>query len=304
MGISGKATNSIEVDKYFRIKPSDRSSWVDLESYVGGIRGKNKNAFFSYGNLKKCKFQYRGEICTIDKLENREAMNLEYPVFYETLTKEGRTIPLCRKDGYILCLFGTLDRYLMKARYETIEASIIIDVDYLNSDITPKKYAWKYFQRCFAAENAIYSYYATYEILALIIWIYKDYYPKNQDSSFEIICKKCRSNQVRERLSTDDIELFGLLAEKDKSIKKNFAKVTTWCNSFKHRGILRFDGEKIIELYSCVFAGVNNVETWSSNDWRYTYLDLDEEVIPALVQYHKDIMNAAKHLFQIYTKGE
>ena len=102
MGISGKATNSIEVDKYFRIKPSDRSSWVDLESYVGGIRGKNKNAFFSYGNLKKCKFQYRGEICTIDKLENCETMNLEYPVFYETLIKEGRAIPLCRKDGYCL----------------------------------------------------------------------------------------------------------------------------------------------------------------------------------------------------------
>ena len=50
---------------------------------------------------------------------------------------------------------------------------------------------------------------------------------------------------IPKKLRKEDPELFVLISDgTDKAnIHPDFAKVCDWCNSFKHRGVIRFDGE-------------------------------------------------------------
>ena len=210
------------------------------------------------------------------------AMNVEY---CGTVTQE---------KGYCLRLLQTLDRYLGKARYETIKAATLLDLDFLNADTDTKPYSWQYFQRCYNAENAIYSYYSLYETIVLLIYICAH---QNNGRSFVEYSEECRSGVFRRKLRQKDPELFVLISDgTDKAnIHPNFAKVCSWCNSFKHRGVLRFDGELMKNQAQTLFIPEPNsgLMPYCSGKSEFVYIDLDNDVIPELVNYHQKIVELA-----------
>lgn len=302
MNISGRPVSNPSAIGYFSIKPSEKAGWISLEDFYDKRYTKNPKIKFTYEQLSKCRFRYRDNECKFSSFTD-ELPRLTMPNFYNANTMQLEYFCTSAKSGYCIRLLNTLDRYIQKARYETIKAATIFDVDYLNSDIHPKTYDWYYLQRCFYAENAIYSYYSTYEILSLLVWICKDYYLQESHKTFEIVSKKCKSHILRKKLQSDDQYLFNLLSEPNGSPNKFFAQVITWCNTFKHRGILRFEGERKTNEPTCCFipsqAGLDmGMEQCSSADWSFLYIDLDKDVLPALIDYHKNIVETSLKIIE------
>lgn len=295
MNLSGHSVSTLVCEDYLKIKPSNRTGFIPLDKYYNDIIEKNSTCKFTHEKLSKCKFRYRGnelrysELCTIpwSKMElpqfyNAEAMAVEY---LGTVTQE---------KGYCLRLLQTLDRYLGKARYETIKSATLLDLDFLNADTDSKPYSWQYFQRCYNAENAIYTYYSIYEVIVLLIYNCKQ---QGGGLPFEEYSKKCQSAKFRKSLKETDSELFLLISDgtSKANIHPDFAKICNWCNSFKHRGIIRFNGENVTDLPQTVFVpeANSNLSPYCTNENKYAYIDLDDEVIPELLSYHQKIINLA-----------
>lgn len=295
MSITGHSISQLSCESYLYIKPSERTGFIPISEYHSGIIEKNPKHKFTHQELSKCEFQYRGnpfqysELCVVGLGEmtppqfyNDDAMKAE---FFDTTTQA---------KGYCLRLLKTLDRYLGKARFETIKAATILDVDYLNADTNIKPYSWQYFQRCYNAENAIYSYYSLYEIIVLLVYICAH---QNSGLSFEEYSKKCRSAAFRKKIKQGDNELFILLSDgtSDANIHPDFEKVCSWCNSFKHRGVIRFDGEYMKNQVQTMFITVpgSGLDTYCSEKNEFVYIDLDNDVIPELMNYHQKIIDLA-----------
>lgn len=308
MILNGHSVLNPNAINYFSIKSSEKAEWMSLEDFYNSRYTKNPKIRFTYEQLSKCRFRYRDieykYASFVDKLPT-----LSMPDFYNASTIQSEYFCTSKKNGYCIRLLNTLDRYIKKARFETIKAATIFDIDYLNSDSRPKTYYWYYLQRCFYAENAIYSYYSTYEILSLLVWIFKDYYLEKPHETFENISKNCNSNDLRKKLKSEDSYVFDLLAAPNKNINKKFSQVVKWCNTFKHRGILRFEGEsernKPTSLFIPTEAGGNEgVECCSSADWEFAYVDLDKDVLPTLIAYHENIVETASKIIQVFFMNE
>ena len=308
MMLSGHSVSNPNAINYFSIKSSEKSGWMHLEDFYNNRYTKNPKIKFTYDQVSKYRYMYRSTeykySSFIDMLPQ-----LSMPDFYTASMIRSEYLNFSKKYGYCIRLLDTLNRYIQKARFETIKAATIFDIDYLNSDSLPKTYYWYYLQRCFNAENAIYSYYATYEILALLVWICKDYYLDKPHETFESISKNCKSQDLRNKLKSDDRHIFDLLAEPNKSINKKFAKVVKWCNTFKHRGILRFDGEHESNRPTilCIpneYGNAEGIEQFSNSDWDFKYVDLEKDVIPTLVKYHKDILEVSSEIIRSYLTSE
>lgn len=295
MSITGHSMSQLSCESYLYIKPSERTGFIPISEYHSRIIEKNSKHKFTHEELSKCKFQYRGkplqysELCvvgsgkmTAPQFYNDEAMTAE---FFGTTTQE---------KGYCLRLLQTLDRYLGKARYETIKAATLLDLDFLNADTDAKPYSWQYFQRCYNAENAIYSYYSLYEIIVLLIYICAH---QNSGRSFVEYSEECRSGVFRKKLRKEDPELFVLISDgTDKAnIHPDFAKVCNWCNSFKHRGVIRFDGEYMKNQVQTMLitAPGSGLDPYCSGKNEFVYIDLDKDVIPELMNYHQKIIDLA-----------
>lgn len=179
---------------------------------------------------------------------------MELPQFYDNTALKGELFgTIVQEHGYCLRLLRTLDRYLVKARFEAIKAATLLDIDFLNSDTNTKEYSWQYVQRCYFAENAIYSYYSLYEIVILLIYICKN---QNCGCKFSDYAKQCRAGSFRKELISNDYDLFLLVSDgsSDAKIHPDFAKISMWCNMFKHRGIIRFDGEQLENQLQTIFT--------------------------------------------------
>ena len=296
----GTAVFNPKVATFVQIKAPNKNDWTSLESIYEEIRAKNKRAYFTHSQMKKYQFRYRGKVYKYNDLENRKVYSLIIPCFCSPQLRSNYIFYTSKKNAYTIRLLDTIDRYLEKARFEALKAATIFDANYLNSNVSPKSYEWFYKQRCFYAENAIYSYYSTYEVLALIVWVSRSYM-KPTDDTFDKVCRSCHSNDLRNRLYESQDELYPLLGDEEKrgNINPHFKQVIDWCNSFKHRGILRFSGEELENQPSTLFIpeinGLPSIENCcGSSDWKYKYIDLDDEVIPALVSYHEAIYLAAE----------
>lgn len=280
---------------YLYIKASEHSDYVPLDEYYENIIKKNPRFKFTHKRLSSCKFRYRGKTLKYNELCTVNCNQMELPLFYDsTAISVEKFGTATQEKGYCLRLLNTFDRYLGKARYETIKAATLLDVDYLNSDTNVKPYVWQYFQRCYNAENAIYTYYSLYEIVILLIFICER---KGCGLSFEEYAKKCKSGQYRNHLEKADKGLYFLVSDgtSKAKIRPDFAKVCDWCNTFKHRGILRFEGEKMDNPLQSVFIpdANNDAKPYFSANNEFKYIDLDEEVIPELFEYHKRIIDLA-----------
>lgn len=280
---------------YLYIKTSDNSDFVPVDEYYKKTIEKNKNFKFTHQKLSSYIYRYRGKILKYNELCTVNGNQMELPLFYDTEAKMVELFgTVTQEKGYCLRLLNTFDRYLGKARYETIKAATLLDVDYLNSDANAKAYYWQYLLRCYNAENAIYSYYSLYEIVLLLIYICGN---QGGGKSFKEYSKECRSSRFRKELQHTDIDLFLLVSDgtTEARIHADFAKVCDWCNTFKHRGILRFKGESIDTPLQTVFipAPESELKPYFSNNNEFKLIDLDEEVIPELFEYHKRIVALA-----------
>ena len=304
MMLKGQTTFPRACVDYLKICPSEKRGFISLKEYYDSIRSKNPKITFTSDNLSRCKFKYRGDILKFHELENRQVIALALPQLFDTVAMKKSVFGCVNsKSGRTLNLLETLDRYLEKARYELFQASTILDVDYLNSSIFDATYKSKYRQRCFYAENSIYSYYSIYEIVMLIIYVSLN---DCGSLSFDDIAQKCKSTRLRIALKNSNDCLYKEVASEKNGktiINTKFEKVTEWCNSFKHRGILRFEGEKRLNKPQSLFIPINTSTdraSSSSSDWEFSYVDLDTEVIPALIQYHKDIVALAEKVIEHY----
>ena len=295
MNLSGHSVSTLTCKDYLKIKSSNRTGFISLDEYWNNIIAKNPTYKFTHEKLSKCKFQYRGRELQYSELCAPSWNKMELPLFYDA---EAMSVEYCgtvtQEKGYCLRLLQTLDRYLGKARYETIKAATLLDLDFLNADTDTKPYSWQYFQRCYNAENAIYSYYSLYEIIVLFIYICAH---QNSGRSFVEYSEECHSSVFRKKLRKEDPELFVLISDgTDKaSIHPDFAKVCSWCNSFKHRGVLRFDGEFMKNQTQTLFIPEPNsgLMPYCSGKSEFVYIDLDNDVIPELVNYHQKIVELA-----------
>lgn len=295
MNLSGCSVSTLACKDYLKIKSSNRTGFISLDEYWNNIIAKNPTYKLTHEKLSKCKFQYRGRELKYSELCASYWNKMELPQFYDA---EAMSVEYCgtvtQEKGYCLRLLKTLDRYLGKARFETIKAATLLDIDYLNADTSAKPYSWQYFQRCYNAENAIYSYYSLYEIIVLLIYICAH---QNSGQSFEEYSKECRSRVFRKKLRQKDPELFSLISDgtNDANTHPDFAKVCNWCNSFKHRGIIRFDGELIENQVQTMFIPEPNsgLKPYFSGNSEFAYIDLDNDVIPELVNYHQKIVELA-----------
>ena len=295
MNITGHSITQLSCINYLYIKSSERAGFIPIDEYYNKIIEKNTKYKFTHEKLSNCKFRYRGkelrysELCTVNwntlvlpQFYDADAINVE---FLSTVTQE---------KGYCLRLLKTLDRHLGKARFETLKAATLLDIDYLNADTATKPYSWQYFQRCYNAENAIYSYYSLYEIIVLLIYICLR---QNIGHSFEKYSKECHSGEFRKKLRQESPELFALISDgtEKASIHPDFAKVCNWCNSFKHRGVIRFDGEFMKDQVQAMFIPETNsgLKPYRSEKNEFIYIDLDNDVIPELVNYHQKIVDLA-----------
>ena len=296
---------SIDFEAEMKLKCSDylhviyKGKEVNLEEYIS-ICNKKKIISFTHGQLANCSFVYRGKKYTYFTLCKNNIAETELPVFYndDVYNKElfGCFSVEC---GCIIRLIETIDRYLNKARFETIKSATILDIDFMNADYSIKNYTWQYKQRCFYAENAIYSYCAVLEILMLIIWIGKGYH--NSLRKLTDICEEFKMSKLLCNLKNDDPQMMEIFANVDLAIKPAFREVRNWCNKFKHRGILRFEGEKRdneLQRYVQIRDEGNSQgeSTFSNKDYSYEYIDLDKEVIPALKTFHNEFIKIAKQV--------
>lgn len=295
MTITGHSTSQLSCENYLRIKPSESKGFIRIDEYYNGIIEKNPKYKFTHDKLSNCKFQYRGKILRYSELCAVCWDKLTLPQFYDADAMNVELMgTVTQEKGYCLRLLKTLDRYLGKARFETIKAATCLDIDYLNADTNIKPYSWQYFQRCFNAENAIYSYYSLYEIIVLLIYICAH---KNNGHSFEEYSEECRSGVFRIKLRQEDPELFALISDgtEKANIHPDFAKVCSWCNSFKHRGVIRFNGEFMENQAWSMFVPEPNNEwkPYCSEKNEFIYIDLDNDVVPELEKYHMKIVDLA-----------
>ncbi|WP_142415421.1 hypothetical protein [Hathewaya massiliensis] len=289
--IKGSCTSEIKCSQYFYIKEDDK--WVKLEEFIRKFKGNSSETSLTHEALEKNVYLYRKKEFKYGELFNDKVGNLETCNFSRYLG----SIAIDTKKQCLLKLIDTLQRYINKARYELIKCSNIIDIDFLNSDINDYIYDYYYLQRCFNAENAIYSYYSTFEILMQIIWVYKDFYKGNNLSE---ILEKCNLNKLIDKLDKEKDPIFLKEFRLEKyCLYPKFQEVRNWCNKFKHRGVLRFEGEefdnkcqiKIIDV-----SGSNKKEDFNSNDFQYECIDLDYSVIPKLIDYHNEILKLSKYI--------
>lgn len=301
--LTGKSLSFTAVKQYFYIL-IDETKYT-LEQYVNKIKEENKEILFTHEMLSNIKYLYRGKVLEYSELENQETCDLPTPYFYDNDNIRSKELlgVFVLQDGYIIRLLETLDRYIRKARYETIKAANILDVNFLNHDVNAHFYEFYYLLRCFNAENAVFSYYSVYEILLQIVWIYNEFYDSTKP--FKEILKKCKPFKLSDKLrKKDDIRFLPLLfdyspSEEKYIVKAKFKKIRDWCNSFKHHGILRFEGEKIQDkptftrTYADEYKAQNEVKDFGSIDFEASYIDLDNEVIPALIKYYNDSIELA-----------
>ena len=290
-----RAKAQLTCKDYMYIKTSEHSDFIPVDEYYKKTIKKNANFKFTHQKLRSCVYRYRGKILKYNELCTVNSNQMELPLFYDPEAKKVELFGTTKQEkGYCLRLLDTFDRYLGKARYETIKAATLLDVDYLNSDASEKLYIWQYYQRCYNAENAIYSYYSLYEILLLLIYICGK---QGSGKSFEEYSKECRSGRFRKELQQTDSDLFLLVSDgtDEAKIHPDFAKVCEWCNAFKHRGILRFEGENMNYPIQTFFVpnGNNNIIAYDSSSNEFSYVDLDDTIIPELFEYHKKIIALA-----------
>lgn len=305
----GKSEWYMECTRYFYVKTSESGELQTLEQFVENFKTKNSKLMFYHETMRKYTYKYRNKDYKYDNLLNSKIVELELPAFYDVNSEFFGCITI--ESGYCLRLLQTLDRYLTKARFETIKASIILDIDFLNSDYSEVSYQWQYLQRCYFAENAIYSYYSAFEIILQLIWISKEYHKEKMDSideqNFENAVNSCNFKKLMSKLTKDnEFDLLRLFASqsdecKDYTLLNDFKCVRDWCNVFKHHGTLRFNGEREVGKPTVRFVPTQNSESsylsgFSSNDFQYTYIDLDLEVLPELVKYHNAIISLAKRV--------
>lgn len=301
------AIESYEMEKYFFIKSQSSKEYMPIEEFYRLRHEKNPRLFFDKNSLNSCKFKYRGEELRYKDLCMKEIMELDIAEFHIKYGERGQIInpvniksmdgDYFKKNNFYLCLFETLDRYINKASYEAKKAATILDLDFLNSDTNCKKYYWQYMLRCNYAENAIYSYYAAFEILMMIIYVVNNYC--NKESSIEEIYTKFKMNYFLKKLKQDEnskIDKYEITDGKD--ILRKFKLVRDWCNAFKHRGILRFDGEKK-EKYVHQNIQYDN-KTYKLNDDSFMhFIDLDKEVLPEIINYHNCIVSLSEKVLQV-----
>ena len=315
MILIAKSLHFISYCKYFYI--TNKGKNMTVEEYVSSVKRNNHNAVFSTKLMSQNRYQYRGFEYRFSELVNTKARNMVVPSFYynETTTRKELLGTFDVKVGYLTRLQETLDRYLRKARYETIKASTILDIDFLNADVGVRQYGDYYLQRCYNAENAIYTYYSVYEILMQMVWIAYDYYDKSKD--FQAILQECSVNKLSKRLSTaSDTCIMPYMFESNVEhrtggdilrfdVLDRYRTIRDWCNNFKHRGILRFDGEKVQDKpqmqmeYTDEYKEKTGVKDFCSNDFESIYIDLDKEVIPELIKYHGEIMTLAERVIAL-----
>lgn len=280
---------------------------MTLEEYIDSCCKKQKSFHFTHDQLNECRFIYRDKEYSYSELCDNKIAETQLPIFYNDKIFRLELFGCGSVDlGYKIRLIETLDRYLNKARFEALKSAIILDVNFMNADYNRKSYIWQYIQRCQYAENAIYSYYAVFEILMLIIWIDKEYHNGKNVSSFMDVCKSCKLCELFNKLKTDDLSMLDLFADVMPdgkiAVKPMFEKVREWCNKFKHRGILRFEGEEKANYPILRFEPTNEgVEKgfvpFSSNDYKYSYIDLDNDVIPALLTFQNEFIDVARQIF-------
>ncbi|QXE17647.1 hypothetical protein [Clostridium sp. 001] len=306
MAITGHAEFYPQCNKYFYINVDNE--WVDIETFIRKVKKGDNNFLFTHKIMEDKVYKYRNNEFKYKDLFNNEVNELKIPNYYNELFKElidPRIIDV--KFNYLKRLINTFDRYINKARYELLKASQIIDIDYLNSDINNHSYEFYYYQRCFNAENAIYSYYSSFEILMQMIWIFKNYFKRNDD--FNEVLGSYKFGKLKNNLKRDNdtifLNEFALIdTENNINVFGNFQKIIDYCNWFKHRGIFRFDGEKIENEPTFKISPINNNSEnsskidFSSENFKYKYLKLDDEVIPNLIAYHKDILTLSNSLIK------
>lgn len=270
----------IECSKYFFVKKG--KDLLQIDDFLKQIK-KSRSFLITHDLLERNTYLYRKKEYEYKELFNEKVLNLEIPKLYEQILDNIKFKG--EKTIYLLRLIETLDRYIRKARYELIKSSNIIDIDFLNSDYSYHNYDFYYIQRCSAAENAIYSYYSTFEILMQIIWVYKEFYKRcYKGYNFEKIVKTYNFETLKTKLKQKDsilLQKFCLRKDDKYLLHSKFYQVRKWCNDFKHNGILRFDGEKIYTINS---------------DLDYKYLDMDNKVIPELINYHNEVLKLSNYI--------
>ncbi|MEG1567076.1 MAG: hypothetical protein RR347_05285 [Anaerovoracaceae bacterium] len=251
--------------------------------------------------LETYTYVYRGTKFTYAQLCKNEAATLEIASMYSNDNISNKEIygGSGLKTCFIIRLYETLERYINKARFETICAANRLSVDFLNSDISYHEYDFYYQQRCYNAENAIYSYYAAFEILMQIVWIYNGLNEDKQTLKKALKSYSTPDGLIKKLKICDDANFVDLICEdsKQNSIKKEYSKVRSWCNKFKHRGVLEFEGNDVpnkitVEVkYEEPSKTKKGQKDYSSKNMQYEFIDLDNEVIPELISYHKNLFS-------------
>lgn len=281
---------------------------ITIEEYISVYSNDQKVLSITHDQLKDVVFVYRNSQCSYNELCDSKITKTELYQFYNNDLYNEFNKGFSPENWVIKrCLLKTVDRYLNKARFEAIKAATILDIDFMNANFSMKNYTLQYMLRCHYAENAIYSYYAVFEILMLVIWTSKGYHKIQNYHNFMDICKSCDVKKLLAKLKDDDPQMLELFANVDRnknpSIKCVFGRVRDWCNKFKHRGILRFEGEELDnepQIYIQITDEENSQEEclFSSKDYSYEYIDLDKEVIPALKAFHDEFIKVAKQVVE------
>jgi hypothetical protein len=300
MNIRISAKQELKCSKYLFIKVEN--NWISIENFIKTLGEEDDKILLTHKLLEAQRYLYRGKKVIYEELFNKKVQSLDISNFYEKFFRL-ELFAFEIKTHYLLKLISTLDRYINKARYELIKASSIIDIDYFNSDIDKYPYEWYYSQRFFNAENAIYSYYSIFEILMQIIWIYKDYFNGSTlKDALNYTFRKLTNNLLKDK-DTIFLNEFSSTDEDGKVlILPKFKNVRDWCDKFKHRGILRFDGEEFDNMYNLKvipnkeYKGPAQLTEFESADYEYEYIDLDYCVIPELIKYHESILKLSKKI--------
>ncbi|NLD18844.1 MAG: hypothetical protein GX663_01155 [Clostridiales bacterium] len=289
----GKSISERKCRNYLQIKNSENKT-VSVNDILLQSKGSISHEF-----LKRYTYIYRGDELSYEQLSQNKAFELKIAEMYHNPEMLKKEILKCFevKSGFIIRLIESLERYINKARFETINASNKFNVDYLNSDINYHDYDFYYQQRCYNAENAIYSYYAAFEILMQIIWIYKGFH--GDTYNFKKALKSYSTPQILIKKLNDcaDKEFVNLVSKDTKDIKPEYSKVRIWCNKFKHRGILEFDGNDISNkpTFNIIFTEEHKeqqgVKDFGSKNMQYEYIDLDNDVMPELISYHNNFLD-------------
>jgi hypothetical protein len=304
MTVTGSVNLRPKSYDFFSVSIPEKGLHIPLEEFVDRVLPQ-KADFLSLSNeLRKYNYIYRGKEFSFDDLAHTDAMEMRIFQFYDqnAFNQEFFNYPE-QKIGYALRLLATLDRYLEKARFETIQASRLLDITLFSSNINDKSYYWQFKQRCYNAENAIYSMYSLYEILVLIVYICRE---DCNGKSFHELSKECHSSSYRKALKGKDNTIYSLIADTTNGkINPKFQVVTEWCNQFKHRGILRFFGETLsVDHGSLISVFVPTEESglseYSSQKNAYQYIDLDEKVLPELINYYNNIVELAKQIVDYF----